>query len=317
MPAVTDKRVLVGFDHADDAAVYLLEPGRAIVQTVDFFTPVVDEPALYGKIAAANAVSDVYAMGGRPLFALSVLCFPDGVVDESVIVEIIQGGAEKLQEAGIPVVGGHSVQDQELKFGYCVTGEVNPDRVWTNAGARPADALILTKPLGTGIITTGVKYGKTTPEVLQQAVSVMLELNRAAAETLADYDVHAATDITGCGLAGHAWEMARASRVTLSFDAKAVPVLPGTQELARKGMLPGGIQANRAFIGSRVSWSGVSETLQQILLDPQTSGGLLVSCPLDQTDAAVNRLREKGVAARVVGEVKPDATGGGFLEFRG
>jgi selenide,water dikinase len=316
MPAVTDERVLVGFDHADDAAVYLLEPGRAIVQTVDFFTPVVDDPRVYGRIAAANAVSDVYAMGGRPLFALSVLAFPEGVVDESVVVEIVQGGAEKLREAGIPVLGGHSVQDQELKFGYCVTGEVNPNRLWTNAGARPGDALILTKPIGTGIITTGVKFGKTPADVLQQAVAVMEELNRTAAETLADFEVHAATDITGCGLAGHAWEMARASRATLSFDARLVPVLPGVPELARKGMLPGGIQSNRAFVGDHVSWNGVSEILQQILFDPQTSGGLLVCCAPAQAMAAVEALHGKSVQAVLVGEVKPGAGAAGRLEFR-
>jgi selenide, water dikinase len=312
---MSDPRVLVGFDHADDAAVYLFEPGRAIIQTVDFFTPVVDDPAAYGRIAAANAVSDVYAMGGRPLFALSILGYPDGVLEEDIVIEIVRGGAQKLQEAGIPVVGGHSVQDQEIKFGYCVTGEVDPGRVWTNAGARPGDRLILTKPLGTGIISTGVKYGKTTEAVLQQAVAVMEMLNRTAAEVLAGFEVHAATDVTGCGLAGHAFEMARASRAKLEFQSSALPLLPGVRELAAQGMLPGGILSNRSFIGGAVRWNSTPETLQQIVLDPQTSGGLLASCSPDALEPALASLRERGVEAQAVGHVEAIGSDNILLNF--
>lgn len=311
-----DERVLVGFDHADDAAVYLFEPGRAIVQTVDFFTPVVDDPASYGRIAAANAISDVYAMGGRPLFALSVLGFPDGVLEESVVIEIVRGGALKMREAGIPVVGGHSVQDQEIKFGYCVTGEVDPAKVWTNAGARPGDRLLLTKPIGTGIITTGVKFGKTPGDILARAVEVMETLNRTAAEVLQGFDVRGVTDVTGCGLAGHAYEMARASRARLVFETQAIPLLPGVREIAAKRMLPGGIMSNRAFVGAAVRWHDTRELDQQIFLDPQTSGGLLAACSGTDADAALDALRSNGVMAEAVGWVEAVGEGDVLLEFR-
>jgi selenide, water dikinase len=290
-----DPRVMVGFETADDAGVYLLNEDLALVQTVDFFTPVVDDPHDYGRIAAANALSDIYAMGARPIFALSVVGFaPGGDVDEEVLAAVLRGGAGKMSEARVPVIGGHSVQDPEMKIGYCVTGTVDPRRVWTNAGARPGDVLFLTKPLGTGIITTGVKYGKTPRAVLDRAVGVMLELNSAAQEAVLDLGVHGATDVTGYGLVGHAFEMARASGATLSIEAAAVPLIDGVAPLARKGMLPGGILSNEAYAGSAVDWGGVAEPLRQILLDPQTSGGLLLAVDPADAETAAERLGPRG-----------------------
>jgi selenide, water dikinase len=292
---------MVGFENADDAGVYVLSEEQALVQTVDFFTPVVDDPDVYGQIAAANALSDVYAMGARPLFALSVVGFaPGGGVDEEVLASILRGGSRKMAEARVPVIGGHSVQDPEIKVGYCVTGTVDPRRVWKNAGARPGDVLFLTKPLGTGIITTGVKFGKTPPAVLDEAVAVMLELSAAAQEAVLDLAVHGATDVTGYGLVGHAFEMARASDATLLIEAAAVPIIEGTAELARKGMLPGGILSNEAYAGSAVAWGSVEAPLRQILLDPQTSGGLLLAVDASDADTAASRL---GARARRIGRV--------------
>ncbi len=304
LPVVKDENVLVGFDTADDAGVYLLGPELAIVQTVDFFTPIVDDPSIYGQIAAANALSDVYAMGGRPLFALSIVGFPSGVVEAEVLREIVHGGARKMMEAGVPIIGGHSIQDPEIKFGYAVTGQVHPQRIWTNRGARPGDRLFLTKPLGTGIITTGVKYAKTTQPVLDEAVASMLELNEGVARALAGTEVHAATDVTGYGLIGHAYELAEGSDVTLVIRIADVPLLSGVLELGRKGMLPGGILTNQAYVGDRVDWEGVEELMRQILLDPQTSGGLLLSLP--EKTAAVLETREGFEGkAKAIGRVQP------------
>ena len=301
LPLYADANVLVGFDMADDAGVYLLGPDSALVQTIDFFTPIVDDPTIYGQIAAANALSDVYAMGGRPIFALSVVGFPSGTVDNEVLGEILRGGAQKMVEARVPVIGGHSVQDPEMKFGYAVTGLVHPDRIWTNHGAKPGDDLYLTKPIGSGIVTTGVKFGKTPEAVLEEAVATMLELNGVVAEALSGADVHSATDVTGYGLAGHAWELARASGVTLVLETQAVPLLGGVLELARKGMLPGAIMTNRNYVGTEVRWDGVDELTQQIFLDPQTSGGLLLSLP---KEAAPALAALEGKAHRI-GKVEP------------
>lgn len=300
LPVFKDENVLVGFETADDAGVYLLGPESALVETIDFFTPIVDDPATYGQIAAANALSDVYAMGARPIFALSVVGFPSGTVETEVLREIVHGGARKMFEAGVPVIGGHSIQDPEIKFGYAVTGLVHPQRIWTNCGARPGDRLYLTKPLGIGIITTGVKYGKTPQEVLDEAVATMLELNAGVAQALEGAEVHAATDVTGYGLVGHAAEVARSSRVTMVLQASEIPVLNGVMELARKGMLPGGIMTNEAYAGSGVLWEGVDEMLRKVLLDPQTSGGLLLSLPT-QAAEVLETLNGK---ARRIGRVE-------------
>ncbi len=295
LPVFKDENVLVGFETADDAGVYLLGPESALVQTIDFFTPIVDDPATYGRIAAANSLSDVYAMGGRPIFALSVVGFPSGTVETEVLRQIVHGGAEMMCEASVPVIGGHSIQDPEIKFGYAVTGLVHPRRIWTNRGAKPDDYLYLTKPLGIGIITTGVKYGKTPPEVLDAAVATMLELNGGVVQALAGREVHAATDVTGYGLVGHACELAQSSGVTLVFRPSEIPVLDGVMELARKGMLPGAIMTNQAYAGSGVRWEGVDEQQRQIFLDPQTSGGLLLSLPSEAAEVLERTLEGKAI----------------------
>ncbi len=298
LPQSRDPNVLVGFESADDAGVYLLDQDQAIVQSVDFFTPVVDDPRTYGAVAAANSLSDLYAMGAKPLFALSVVGFPSGKLETSILREIVRGGAEKMVEAGVPVIGGHSVQDPEIKFGYCVTGTIHPERIWTNTGARPGDLLFLSKPLGTGIITTGVKYGKTSPSVLAGAVEVMVRLNREVADVARTVTVHGATDVTGYGFAGHAFELAKGSGVTLCIDAQALPILNGTEDLAERGLLPGGIMTNRAYVGDTVAWGTVDELHQHIFLDPQTSGGLLLSV----SESSADKLR---AYAKQVGRVEP------------
>ena len=302
---IRDANVLVGFENADDAGVYRLNDETALVQTVDFFTPVVDDPFIYGQIAAANALSDVYAMGGTPLFALGVLGFPEGLAAESILLDIVRGGTEKMNEAAVPVIGGHSVQDPEMKFGYCVTGKVPPGKVVTNAAARPGDVLLLTKPLGSGIITTGLKFGKATDVQMQAAIEVMLELNQVAGSLLSNHGAHAATDITGYGFVGHAFEMARASEVTFVVESAAIPTIDGTIELAKKGMLPGAIMTNEAYVGETVSGESLTELQKQIFLDPQTSGGLLISLEEGAGKQLLNELLEAGINAHCVGRVLP------------
>jgi selenide, water dikinase len=273
IPRWADENVLVGFDTADDAGVYKLTPECALVQTVDFFTPIVDDPYTFGAIAAANALSDVYAMGGRPISALSILAWPaKGDLDD--LSEILRGGAEKIHEAGCSVIGGHSVQDNEVKFGYAVTGIIHPDRIKTNAAARPGDALVLTKRIGTGVISTALKRGIAKDSDVQASVDSMLTLNRGACEAMLEFDTHGCTDVTGFGLIGHALEMARASRVTLEIDPRAVQFLPGALEYARQGAIPGGLKNNREFASPCVE--GQSE-FEDLLYDPQTSGGLLIA----------------------------------------
>src|SRR5277367_2055909 len=281
IPRWANENVLVGYDTADDAGVYQLTPECALVQTVDFFTPIVDDPYTFGAIAAANALSDVYAMGGRPVSALSILAWPaNGNLDD--LSEILRGGAEKIHEADCVVLGGHSVQDNEVKFGYAVTGTIHPDRVKTNAGARPGDALVFTKRIGTGVISTALKQGIAKETDVDAAVQSMLKLNREACEAMLAFDVHGCTDVTGFGLLGHAREMALASNVTLEIDPRAVRFLPGALEYARLGAIPGGLKNNREFASSCVE--GSSE-LEDLLYDPQTSGGLLIALP--ERDAAL------------------------------
>lgn len=301
LPVFADSNVLVGFETADDAGVYLLGPDTAIVETIDFFTPIVDDPSTYGQIAAANSLSDIYAMGARPIFALSVVGFPSGSVEPEVLREIVYGGAAKMIEAAVPIIGGHSIQDPEIKFGYAVTGLVHPKRIWTNRGAQPGDALYLTKPLGTGIIATGVKYAKTSQPVLDEAVASMLELNGVVSAALAEAEVHGATDVSGYGLIGHAVELARGSAVTLVIRSDDVPLLGGVRKLAEKGMLPGGIMTNQAYAGDQVNWDGLDELTRQVFLDPQTSGGLLLSLP----ESAAQVLEALGGKAKLIGSVEP------------
>ncbi len=295
IPRWANENVLVGFDTADDAGVYQLTPECALVQTVDFFTPVVDDAYTFGAIAAANALSDVYAMGGKPISALSILAWPaQGDLDE--LAEILKGGAEKIHEAGCALLGGHSIKDDEVKFGYAVTGLIHPDRIKTNAGARAGDALVFTKRLGTGVISTALKQGIARESDVEAAVQSMLKLNREACEAMLAFEVHSCTDVTGFGLMGHAREMALASNVTLEIDARRVRFLPGAVEYARLGAIPGGLKNNREFAASCVE--GTSE-FDDLLYDPQTSGGLLIALP--ERDAA--QLETKLPDAYRIGQV--------------
>jgi len=288
IPRVTNENVLVGFDTADDAGVYKLTPELALVQTVDFFTPIVDDPYTYGAIAAANALSDVYAMGGQPISALSIVAYP-AKGDLEDLEQILKGGAAKIHEAGCVILGGHSVADDEVKFGYAVTGAVHPNRFKPNSGAREGDILVFTKKLGTGVITTALKRGIASEAHVQSAVDSMLELNRRACEAMLEFDVHGCTDVTGFGLIGHAREMALASSVTIELDTGAVQFLPGALDYARQGALPGGLKNNKDFASCAVEAKReIPAEIENLLYDPQTSGGLLISMP--EQDA---RLLEK------------------------
>jgi selenide,water dikinase len=299
VPRVSNENVLVGFDTADDAGVYKLTEECALVQTVDFFTPIVDDPFTYGAIAAANALSDVYAMGGKPVSALSIVAYP-AKEDIETLQQILTGGAEKMREAGCAVIGGHSINDPEMKFGYAVTGTIHPERIFTNAGAQAGDVLLFTKRLGTGVIATALKRGIAAAEHVEESIRSMLELNRAACEAILDLEVHGCTDITGFGLIGHAREMALGSNVSLKIDAGAVRFLPGAAEYARQGAIPGGLKNNRSFAECDVEMAdGLAEEVMAVLYDPQTSGGLLIALP--ERDAAVVRRRFPG--AYVVGTV--------------
>ena len=296
IPPNTDPRVLVDYRTADDAGVYVWEGGPALVQTVDFFTPIVDDPYTYGQIAAANSLSDVYAMGGRPLTALAVAGFPEDLVDAETIAAVFRGGYDTLREAGVALLGGHTVRDREIKFGYAVTGAVDPARMLTNAGAKPGDALILTKPLGTGIVGTAIKFERAPAGVIEQAVRSMRTLNRIAAETLAAFDsVHACTDVTGFGLFGHGSEMAAASGVTLRIDPDRIPVFDGVRPLAAANR-SGGMKSNREHFASGIEVrAGVPEDLIDLGYDPQTSGGLLFAVDSGLADEVLAALRRAGV----------------------
>ncbi|MBN2565329.1 MAG: selenide, water dikinase SelD [Candidatus Eisenbacteria bacterium] len=305
LPVRPDDAVIVGNESADDAAVYRLTDDIAIVQTVDFFTPVVDDPYLFGAVSAANSLSDVYAMGGRPLFALNIVGFPDKRLPESVLQEILRGAADKAAEAGISIVGGHTVEDTEPKFGLAVTGLVHPDHVLTNAGARPGDALVLTKPLGLGIVATAVKNGTAPDGAAEEAASIMAELNRAAAEAMLAAGAHGATDVTGFGLLGHLHEMAKASGVDVRLNASAVPVIEAARSLAAAGAVPGGTLNNLSFVEPHVDFNErVSRTDRLLLADAQTSGGLLIALPASSAEGLLDDLRERGItSAALIGSV--------------
>jgi selenide,water dikinase len=300
-----DPNVLVGFDHADDAGVYQLAPDQALVQTVDFFTPVVDDPYVFGQIAATNALSDVYAMGGKPLTALALVCFPDKA-DLEILERILAGGLSKMVEAACAVIGGHSIRDEETKFGYSVTGLIDPKKILANGGARAGDALIFTKALGTGVISTAIKKGKAEAAWIDAAIQSMTTLNKRAAELIqqGDFAVHAMTDITGFGLIGHAREMALASDVAFRLFAKDIAVLPGALECIRAGCIPGGLNNNREFAECVVGYEpGVSAELRALLFDPQTAGGLLISIAANDCQKLVAELQRAGVPARRIGDV--------------
>jgi selenide,water dikinase len=318
-----DPNVLVGFDRADDAGVYRIAPDQALVQTVDFFTPVVDDPYTFGQIAATNALSDVYAMGGRPLTSLALVCFPEKA-DLEILERILAGGLSKMVEAGCTVIGGHSIRDEETKFGYAVTGLIDPEKILANAGARPGDTLIFTKALGTGVISTAIKKGKAEQQWIDAAVESMTTLNKKAAEVITGHvaadapsassgqavvrqpraAVHAMTDVTGFGLIGHAREMALASNVSLRFFSREIPVLPGALECVRAGFIPGGLNNNRDFAECVVAYNApITDELKALLFDPQTAGGLLISVAADDCERFVLELRNAGVPARRVGNV--------------
>ncbi|GAB6182241.1 selenide, water dikinase SelD [Desulfotomaculum defluvii] len=305
LPSKTDPNLLVGLDTSDDAAVYRLNSELATIQTVDFFTPMVDDPYLFGQIAAANALSDIYAMGGTPLLALNIVCFPSCLAPE-ILGEILRGGADKVSEAGAIIAGGHSVQDDEPKYGLAVTGLVHPEKVFSNGSAQAGDLLILTKPLGTGIINTAIKADMVSKEIYDRAVNTMVTLNKDAAAAMVGIGASACTDITGFGFLGHAAEMAKASGLSLTVFAEEVPILPGVKELARMGIIPGGAYQNRKHLGESIFIEeSVAREEVDILFDPQTSGGLLIAVQPKQANRLLKELHLRGVLdARVVGELK-------------
>ncbi len=315
--------MLVGFSTNDDAGVYLLADGLAIVQTVDFFTPIVDDPFTFGQIAATNSLSDVYAMGGKPISALSIVGFPEKG-DPAILEQIIRGGLDKMNEAKCSVVGGHSIRNDDIQFGYAVTGLIHPQKIWRNVGVQASDVLLLTKPLGTGVISTALKNDRVTKEALDASIRSMTTLNRASAEALTKLEsqfdakqrpIHAVTDVTGFGLLGHAREMALGDgtpdvpAVSLEFDHTLIAALPGAMEAIRAGMIPGGLKNNRDFLGECVTFDArVPEESRALLYDPQTSGGLLIAIDPSAADQALKALQENGVAAAKIGTVRPKTT---------
>jgi len=302
LPAQLNENVIVGFDTADDAGVFRLSDDVALVQTVDFFTPVSDDPFVYGQVAAVNALNDVYAMGGKPLSALSIVCYPQKG-DWDILAEILAGGQNAMNAENVVVIGGHSVDDPEMKFGYAVTGVINPRQVITNAGAKPGDKLILTKPIGTGAINTAVKNGKASPETIAAVTRAMTSSAAAASKVMQELGANGCTDITGFGLLGHAYEMAKGSKVTFEVDAASVPLLPDVLELIGQGMLTRGDKNNREYVGDAVRLgNGVSGEMQSALFDPQTAGGLLISLPAEKTDEYLNRVEGAKVIGRVTEE---------------
>ncbi len=310
LPQITDPNVLVGPETRDDAAVYRLADGLGLVLTVDFFTPIVDDPYAFGQIAAANALSDVYAMGGRPIAMLSIVGFPRDKLPMTVLGEVLRGGADKAREAGVSVVGGHSVDDAEPKAGYAVVGLVHPDRVWRNVGARPGDAIVLTKALGTGIISTAIKQAKAPARAVDAAVRSMSTLNRSAAEAAGTVAVHAVTDVTGFGLLGHLGEMTQGSKVSARIHAARLPLLPDVVALAEAGLIPGGTRRNLQAVAAMVRWDpAIPEPLRFVIGDAQTSGGLLVATP--DPDGLLRALATAGVegAARIGEIVGEDPAG--------
>jgi selenide,water dikinase len=303
LPAYEHPDVIVGTETSDDAGVFRLRPDLAIVNTVDFFTPIVDDPYVFGQIAAANALSDIYAMGAQPRTALNIVGFPKGTLGLEVLREILKGGAERVKEAGAVTIGGHTIIDRELKYGLAVTGVVHPDRVIRNVGVQDGDGLVLTKPLGTGIITTALKQRKASKEIVREAVSSMVALNRRASEIMLSFPVHACTDVTGYGLLGHAAEMAMGSRVTIVLEFARLPVLRGAARLARAGCLTGGCKRNREYLQNKIMIDrSIPEDLVEVAFDPQTSGGLLIALPAGEAPALVEELHANGIrTAAIIG----------------
>ena len=294
--------VLVGYENSDDAGVFQLTTDISIVQTVDYFSPIVDDPFTYGQIAAANALSDIYAMGGQPKTALAIVGFPSKGVDFSILGDIMRGGLDKLNEAGVALLGGHSVRDEEIKFGYAVTGIIETKNIKQNNGALPRDRVILTKRLGAGLITTAIKRGKALSEHVQAAITTMLQLNRRAAEISLDFRVHAMTDITGFGLVGHAIEVAKASHLSVQIDHSKLPILPGALEYSREGFCAGGLTSNQEFFGRHVSiQESIPLDMRNVVFDPQTSGGLLIFCQPEDAEPLLARLHADKIDAVEIG----------------
>lgn len=297
--------LIVGIETSDDAAVYKLTEELATIQTLDFFTPVVDDPFIFGQIAATNSLSDVYAMGGKPVVALNIVCFPN-CLPIDILGEILRGGAEKVLEAGAVVVGGHSVQDDEPKYGLSVTGIVHPDKVLKNYGCKEGEVLILTKPLGTGIINTAIKGEVASKEAYNEAVKVMTTLNKYAGEIIQEFNISACTDITGFGLMGHAYEMASGSKVTLKLYKDSIPYIKEAKEYAEFGLIPEGTYNNKRYLEGKYLLNHVEEWMEDILFDPQTSGGLLVTCSREEGETLLKRLQELELESNIIGEVLPE-----------
>lgn len=301
-----DANLIVGFDKADDAGVYRLRDDLALVQTLDFFTPIVDDPYDYGRIAALNSINDVWAMAGTPITAMAITCFPKKGVDPSILAGIMRGGLETLNKYGVTLIGGHSVDNAQIMFGYSITGVIDPNKVATNAGARPGDAIILTKPIGTGVISTGIKMGRASETVVAASVETMLTPGKYAAEAMRDFEVKGATDVTGFALLGHAWEMAWASKVTIEIDAKSIPLLEGALELASAGLLTGGDKTNREYVGADIELDElVDKNLLRLMFDPQTAGGMLIAIPESKAGPLLTELRKNYPQAEIIGHVQP------------
>lgn len=302
--------MLVGLDTADDAGVYKINDEVALVQTLDFFTPIVDDPYMFGQIGAANSLSDVYAMGGKPLTVMNIVAFPINTLDKSILADILAGASDKVKESGATLVGGHSIDDKEPKFGLSVTGTIHPDRIRSNAGAKPGDRLILTKPIGVGILTTAIKQDILEKEDLEEVMNVMAALNKDAAEAMENYHVNACTDITGFGLLGHTMEIAKGGNVGVTIFNKDVPVLSKARELAEKHVIPGGTYKNHSWLAEDIDYSSDIGKLDQLILcDAVTSGGLLISVPAEEADALQRDLKERNVTSSIVGEVTSENAG--------
>jgi selenide,water dikinase len=304
-----DPNLLVGFDKADDAGVYRLRDDLALVQTLDFFTPIVDDPFDYGRIAALNSINDVWAMGGTPITALAITCFPKKGLDFAILTEIMRGGLSVLTENKVALIGGHSVDNEQIMFGYSVTGVIDPNKVATNAGARAGDVLILTKPIGTGVISTGIKLARAPATVVAESIATMLTPGKHAAEAIARFDVKGATDVTGFALLGHAWEMASASNVTIEIDSRCVPLINGALELAAAGLLTSGDKTNREYVGAEVEVAAtVDPNLMKLFYDPQTAGGLILAIAEEKADELLTELRENYPRAEIIGRVEDRRT---------
>jgi selenide, water dikinase len=306
LPLISDPHLLTGYEHAEDAGVYKISDDLALVQTVDFFTPTVDDPYTFGQIAATNALNDVYAMGGKPITAMNIVCFPIKTMDKSVLREVLRGGLDKMREAGVLLMGGHSVEDNEIKYGLSVTGTIHPDHILFNRGAKSGDQVILTKPLGTGIISTALKADAVSDALLQKSIACMTELNKKASELMiAAGDIHSCTDITGFGFLGHACETIEGSDVGLRIFSQAIPILEGVRDLAETGLMPGGLYRNRNFRIAQVEKApSCPDWIFDVCFDPQTAGGLFFSLPAAKAQALVETMRQAGIAdAAVVGDV--------------